>query len=309
MTAGNNGADTPENDDPFAYLYRSEGGEGGAVGQSGDGGAARQPGVPRTSYNQVRAVGQRQYGGQQSQQVTYGQQNAHYAAPETLPGGDRPRQAQGGQAHGGGQEPRRHRNGLLIGAVSVVAVVCIGIGVAMLTNGKDDAEDTAGNAGPTAGESVKPSDKPSSSDAPVDLPQQDAATLKLSPEAITDKAVAGAKASSGAYVVLNKVGASVNWNVDVPKSGDYTLFIDYGVPGKDAKTTLSVNGDPASQKINMSNFAHAEEGAWDKGWTYTYRWIHLNKGTNTVAVSCAEGDQCEANLDQLSLTAGHVKKK
>ena len=25
MTAGNNGADTPENDDPFAYLYRSEG--------------------------------------------------------------------------------------------------------------------------------------------------------------------------------------------------------------------------------------------------------------------------------------------
>lgn len=147
MTAGNNGADTPENDDPFAYLYRSEGGEGGAPGPSGDGPAARQPGVPRTSYNQVRAVGQRQYGQQAPQQVTYGQQNAHYAAPETLPGGDRTRSA---PAPGnGGQEPRRGRNGLLIGAVAVVAVVCIGIGVAMLTNGKNAKDDTAGKPGPT----------------------------------------------------------------------------------------------------------------------------------------------------------------
>jgi hypothetical protein len=55
MTAGNDG--TPENDDPFAYLYRSEGGEqpDPAGGQPAPG----QPGVPRTSYHQVQRVGER----------------------------------------------------------------------------------------------------------------------------------------------------------------------------------------------------------------------------------------------------------
>ncbi|MFI7103412.1 carbohydrate-binding protein [Streptomyces sp. NPDC050161] len=306
MTAGNNGADTPENDDPFGYLYRSEGGDGGA-GATGDGGTARQPGVPRTSYNQVRAVGERQYGGQQQapQQPAYGRPHANYAAPETLPGGDRPQSGRPLQE----QEPRRSHKGLLIGAVAVVAVVCIGISVAMITNNKDDStDDQAGKKEPTAGESVKPSDKPSNSASPVELPQEDAATLKLSPEATTDKSVSGAKSASGAYVVFNKVGASVTWNVDVPKSGDYTLFVDYGVPGKDASATLTTNSGPA-QKIRMSNFAGADEGAWDKGWTYTFGWIHLNEGTNTLALSCADGDKCEANLDHLSLAAGHVKKK
>ncbi|MEV4440203.1 carbohydrate-binding protein, partial [Streptomyces sp. NPDC049577] len=49
MTAGNSGtgtAGTPENDDPFAYLYRSEGGDGT---QGGNQPAGHQPGVPRTS--------------------------------------------------------------------------------------------------------------------------------------------------------------------------------------------------------------------------------------------------------------------
>ncbi|MCI0383666.1 carbohydrate-binding protein, partial [Streptomyces sp. CNQ085] len=91
MTAGNNGSGTPENDDPFAYLYRSEGGTGGDAGA-----AAPQPGVPRTSYNHVRAVGERRYGGQQGQQQgppphqpqqPPHQPSAHYAAPETVPGG------------------------------------------------------------------------------------------------------------------------------------------------------------------------------------------------------------------------------
>lgn len=147
MTVSSNGADTPENDDPFAYLYRSEGGQDGTPGSAGDGAAARKPGVPRTSYNQVRAVGQRQYGQQAPQQITYGQQNATYAAPETLPGGDRTRTTPA-PGHYGDQEPRR-RNGLLIGAVAVVAVVCIGIGVAMLTNG-DKKNDEAAKPGPTA---------------------------------------------------------------------------------------------------------------------------------------------------------------
>ncbi|OKI10075.1 carbohydrate-binding protein [Streptomyces sp. CB02923] len=312
MTAGNNGAGTPEDDDPFAHLYRSEGGEGDAQGAAGGGSAARRPGVPRASYNQVRAVGERQYGQRQygQQQVPaqqpYGQQNAHYAAPETLPGGDNARQ---GPPPGNGGAPRRNHKGLLIGAVAVVAVVCIGIGAAMLTNQNSDKKDEAGGGDPTptAGESVQPSNKPSGKPSQGPLPKEAAAALSLSPEASTDKSVPGAKAANGAYVSLNKVGASATWSVDVPKSGEYTLLVDYAVPGKDMKTTLGVNGGKNDQ-INMSNFAHAAEGAWDKGWTTTFRWITLNEGTNTIKISCEQGDQCEVNLDRVYLKAGHVKR-
>lgn len=300
MTAGNNGADTPENDDPFAYLYRSEGGEGGAPGSAGDGAPTRQPGVPRTSYNQVRAVGQRQYGGQQAPQQTYGQQNAHYAAPETLPGGDRTRPVPA-QGHGG-QEPRRNRNGLLIGAVAVVAVVCIGIGVAMLTNSKDTKGDNAGKPGPTAGDSVAPSDKPSTKPTPGKLPKGDALSMRLEGGASTATDVPGARTATGAYVAgMNAPGASATWTLDVDKPGKYKLWVGYGVPGKDANLTLSVNGKPDPRPINMENFAHAAEGAWDKGWTKTWSYVQLNKGTNTISLSCGTGNQCEVNLDKVWL--------
>ncbi|MEU8784251.1 CBM35 domain-containing protein [Streptomyces sp. NPDC048637] len=300
MTAGNNGADTPENDDPFAYLYRSEGGEGGAQGSAGDGAAARQPGVPRTSYNQVRAVGQRQYGQQAPQQVTYGQQNAHYAAPETLPGGDRTRSAP--VPGNGGPEPRRGRNGLLIGAVAVVAVVCIGIGVAMLTNGKDSKDDTAGKPGPTAGDTVAPDDKPTKKPAPGKLPKGDAGGLRLDGGATTAKDVPGARSSGGTYVGgMNTPGAAATWSVDVDVPGKYKLYVGYGVPGKDANLTLNVNGTADGRPINMENFAHAPEGAWDKGWTETWSYVQLNKGTNTVKLSCESGNQCDVNLDKVWL--------
>ncbi|MFJ6603046.1 carbohydrate-binding protein [Streptomyces lydicus] len=297
MTAGNNGADTPENDDPFGYLYRSEGGQGGSAG---DGAATRQPGVPRTSYNQVRAVGQRQYG-QQSQQVTYGQQNAHYAAPETLPGGDRTRPTPT-SGHGGAPEPRR-RNGLLIGAVAVVAVVCIGIGVAMLTNGNDNKDTSAGKPGPTAGDSVAPSGQPPAKPKPGQLPKQDAGSLRLDGGASTAKDVPGARSAGGTYVAgMNTPGASATWTVDVDAPGRYKLWVGYGVPGKDENLTLNINGKAESRPINMENFAHAPEGAWDKGWTKTWSYIQLNKGTNSVKLSCESGNQCDVNLDKIWLT-------
>ncbi|BDM72886.1 hypothetical protein HEK616_63730 [Streptomyces nigrescens] len=301
MTAGNNGADTPENDDPFAYLYRAEGGEGGAPGSAGAGGAARQPGVPRTSYNQVRAVGQRQYGQQAQQPVTYGQPNATYAAPETLPGGDRTRPV---PAPGRGAEPEpRRRNGLLIGAVAVVAVVCIGIGVAMLTNNGGDTKDAnAGKPGPTAGDTVKPSEPPNSKPKPGELPKEDAGSLRLDGGATTAKDVPGARSAGGTYIGgMNTPGASATWSVDVDTAGKYKLWVGYGVPGKDANLTLNVNGTAIPRPVNMENFAHAPEGAWDKGWTKTWSYVQLNKGTNTVKLSCESGNQCDVNLDQVWL--------
>lgn len=94
MTAGNDG--TPENDDPFAYLYRSEGGEqpDPAEGQPG-------PGMPRTSYNSVQRVGERR--------TPPPQQPGGYGYPPQQPGGygyppQQPQQP-GGYDQGQGQAP------------------------------------------------------------------------------------------------------------------------------------------------------------------------------------------------------------
>ncbi|MER5851415.1 carbohydrate-binding protein [Streptomyces sp. NPDC002012] len=314
MTAGNNGASKPEDDDPFGYLYEDGQAAGAQPPRQGGygypGPAAPQPGVPRTSYNQVRTVGERQYGQQVPHQQPYGQPNAQYAAPETYPGGAPTAQVvqQGGRGRTGGPgKGGPNTKGLLIGAVAVVLVVLIGIGAALLAdNGKKDKKDEATtSAGP--GSQVEDSPKPqqsASSEAPAELPKQDAATLKLGGTAQLDNATEGAKSANGQYINLNEVGRSATWSVEVPKAGEYTLFVTYGVPGKDAKTSLTVNAEQP-RSINMTNFAKAPEGDLSKGWTTTYAYVNLNKGSNTIMISCNEGDQCDANLDQLSLKAGH----
>ncbi|WP_055546580.1 CBM35 domain-containing protein [Streptomyces sp. NBRC 110028] len=328
MTAGNNGSDTPENDDPFAYLYRSEGDQGGQGGQSGQPGPARtggygypgpagrqQPGVPRTSYNHVRAVGERNYGqqipnqqpqgyGQQGQQG-YGRQNAHYAAPETLPGGNGHRQSAAPRGGGGGRGP--NNRGLLIGAVAVVAVVVVGIGVAMLTNG-DDKKDQGDQAGgkPTAASSVEPSGKPEPSEKPGGkLPKEDAASMQLGGGAAPASDVKGAKGKGGTYVGgFNSPGSSATWNVDVDRAKAYKLYVRYGVPGEDQSLSLTVNGKKSDRPISMKNFSNAPKGDYEKGWTYSWSIVQLSQGSNTITLSCGEGDKCDVNLDQMWLKRG-----
>ncbi|MFB6711449.1 MULTISPECIES: carbohydrate-binding protein [unclassified Streptomyces] len=315
MTAGNNGANTPEDDDPFGYLYEDGQAAGAQPPRQGGYGyppVAPQPGVPRTSYNQVRTVGERQYGQQVPHQQAYGQPNAQYAAPETYPGAPTAQvQQQGGRGRTGGPgKGGPNTKGLLIGAVAVVLVVLIGIGAALITgNDKDKKKDGAtSSAGPGSQVQESPKPKPSaSSEAPAELPKQDAATLKLGGSAQLDNTTPGAKSANGQYINLNEVGRSATWSVEVPEAGEYTLFVTYGVPGKDAKTSLTVNSE-APRGINMNNYAKAPEGDLEKGWTTTYAYVNLNKGSNTLMISCNEGDQCDANLDQLSLKAGHVKR-
>ncbi len=324
MTAGNNGTGagtgTPENDDPFGYLYRSEGGDGQTTGGQSPS-ATYQPGVPRTSYNQVRPVGSRQYG---QQPTAAGQRpgagpNPHYAAPETLGAGGAP--TRGGHAQGGhaGAAARPNRRGLLIAAIAVVAVVAGGIGAAMFTNSgpdkDDDKQTTAGGNGQSdsdeagKGESKKKGGKDDSPKNPsaAGILKRDAAGLRLSGGATTAKDVKGAKADGGTYIAgMNTVGAAVEWTLEVPQAGEYTVFVGYGVPGVDANSTLTINGAARSQALNMKNFAQAKSGEWDKGWTRTFAWIDLNKGTNTIKVSCEQGNQCNFNLDQVWLKSGHV---
>ncbi|MGW6454470.1 carbohydrate-binding protein [Streptomyces sp. NPDC055078] len=326
MTAANNGASTPEDDDPFGYLYE-DGQAAGATppGQSrgyGYPGPAAQPGVPRTSYNQVRTVGERQYGQSQQipqqqgyaqghQQQAYGQPNAQYAAPETYPGGPptRPVPPPHSGGRGGGRGP--NTKGLLIGAIAVVAVVVLGIAAALITNDDDKNKDKAGpDSGPSgtqsAGQSPPPSDgaSPQGTDAPAGLPKQDAATLQLGTPAALTKDFKGAKGEGGLAVAFNGVGGSASWSVDVPSGGAYTLYITYSVPGKDAKTSLTINGG-TPRDINMSNFAKASEGDWVKGWTRTFAFVDLKSGKNDLKMSCEQGNQCEALLDQVWLKAGH----
>ncbi|MFF6997443.1 CBM35 domain-containing protein [Streptomyces sp. NPDC008313] len=325
MTPGNNGASTPEDDDPFGYLY-ADGQANGATPPSGGGGYG-YPG----SVNRVRAVGERQYGQPQAQQAPYGQQapaapygqqpqaapygqqgaygrpSAHYAAPETLPGGGDAGTTRQTPADGGGRGRGPNTRGLLIGAIAVVAAVVIGIAIAM-TGGDSDDDKGGAEAGSTATASRSAGPTPSKSGGAEDdaeLPKVDAKALRLDGGAATASDVEGADSAGGVYVGgFNQVGASVTWNVNAPEKGKYTLYVTYGVPGKDADATLTVNADAQTRPLNLGNFAKAAEGDYVKGWTNTYASIQLNKGTNTIKISCEQGNQCDANLDQLWLEKG-----
>ncbi|AXE26905.1 carbohydrate-binding protein [Streptomyces globosus] len=334
----NGGANKPEDDDPFGYLY-ADGQAAGASPPPPGGGysypgptVGGQPGVPRTSYNQVRTVGERTYGGQRAvpQQQPPGYQ-AQYQAPETLQaGGYAPPQQpttamppQGGgsggrSARGGGRGgSSSSRRGMLIAAVAVVAAVAIGIGAA-LTFGDTGDKNTADKGGtqnqpqPPQPQNSGGSEAPSPSASPdVQLPKGDAAGagMALTGGALLQNAVPGGKGAGGQYVGnFNQTGAALTWTADIANGGDYTLFVNYAVPGKDAKVTLTVNGQTPTQSLNLANFAKADAGAWDKGWTRTYAFIKLNKGTNTMKISCEAGNQCEAIFDQLSLGHGWGKR-
>ncbi|WP_340560436.1 hypothetical protein [Streptomyces sp. GSL17-111] len=341
MTAGHNGTTPPEGDDPFGYLYRQEGGAPGA---------APQQGVPRTSYQQVRPVGERRYGTPQGSPAQppqghgggygyppqnpqgahggtggYGYPpqaspeaaypNAHYAAPETQPGGRAATRGTGrpGPGHGGGQR----RNGLLIAALAVVGAVLVGVGAAVAFSGDDN--DKAGANSATDGERQPGSDDPEpKDDAPkdedeqdgeVELPTEDASSLRLDNGPVVAGDIPGSRAEDGKYVAgLNKPGATVTWTTEVPEAGKYTVFVGYTVPGADANARLAINGKPSNRPLNLKNWANAEPDAWEKGWTRTFAWVELQDGQNTIQVSCAEGNACEFAMDRVWLKAGHVEK-
>ncbi|MFH0519245.1 CBM35 domain-containing protein [Streptomyces sp. M41] len=311
MTSGNNGASTPEDDDPFGYLY-ADGQANGAQPPSGG------YGYPN-AVNRVRTVGHRQYGQPAAPQIpqqqgAYGKPNAHYAAPETFPGGapTAPQQpAHSGGGSGGGRGSGPNTKGLLIGAIAVVGAVVIGISVAMLGGSKDDKAKDDATTKPTQSEqSSAPSPSNSNSQAAEeDLPTIDTKALALAGGAATASDIKGAKADGGVYVSgFNQVGSSVTWTVNgIPKSGKYTVNVGYSVPGKDQNATLTVNGTPSENPVDLKNWAKAAEGDYEKGWTATYNWIQLNKGTNTIKVSCEQGNQCDALLDQMWLVKGWVK--
>ncbi|MEV7687245.1 carbohydrate-binding protein [Streptomyces bungoensis] len=302
MTPGDNGASTPEDDDPFGYLYA----DGQARGAQPPSGGYGYP----NAVSRVRTVGERQYGQQPPappQQGAYGQPNAYYQAPETLPGGT-PAAARPGPAAPARRGP--NTKGLLIGAVAVVAAVVIGIGMAMLNGNSDNGKnsDQAGTA-PTQSQSSEPSPSSSASAAAGELPKTDASALTLAGGATKASDVQGAQAAGGTYVGgLNTPGSSATWTVnDIPEAGAYTLFVHFSVAGEDQAMSVTVNGKPFGSKLPLKNYAHAKDGDLAHGWTTTFVWPTLQKGSNTISVSCQPGDKCNALLDQMWIKKGQVK--
>ncbi|WBB64044.1 hypothetical protein O7599_16660 [Streptomyces sp. WMMC500] len=321
MTAGNHGAGTPpEDDDPFAHLYRPE---GGAAPVPGPGeGAAPAPGVPRTSYTQVRAVGERTYGGQQAPQYVpqqqaypYGQSSPspHYAAPETY--GGPPPQPPSFPPGDPGEGPRRGRgggrNGLMLGAVAVVATVVIAIVAAVLFSGDGEESDVGGGDSESVAPSDQAGDGPKNGDDkpekdPTDPPTEDGTKLSLAGGAVVGNDTNVSE--DGSYVHgMETQGASATWEPEVSADGEYTLFVDYSVPGKDADLTLTINGEAAGRPLNMENFAKAGKDDWLAGWTRTYSWISLNEGANEIKLSCESGNKdCQTAISKVSLAEGQV---
>lgn len=322
MTPGNNGASTPEDDDPFGYLY-ADGQANGAQPPSGGGGYG-YPG----SVNRVRAVGERQYGGPPAaaptaqyqqpygqtvpQQQAYGAQpNAAYQAPESFgaPPTQQPPSYDGGRGGGRGRGP--NTKGLLIGAIAVVAAVVIGISVAMM-NGNDDTK-TGDQAGSTPSASQSASSSPSASSSAssgLDTQTIDAKALKLEGGATLASDVEGADADGGIYVTgLNVAGASVTWQINgIPSDGIYTVFAHYSSTSDDQQMTLSVNGKKFGSPFGLKNYRGAKDGDFANGWTTSFVWPSLTKGTNTISLSCENADNCNVLLDQLWVKQGQVKK-
>ncbi|MBA0053903.1 hypothetical protein E0L36_24525 [Streptomyces sp. AJS327] len=309
MTAENEGSDAPRGgDDPFAYLYRQDGGDGSTdqAASTSRPGQPGQPGVPRRSYNQVRPVGQRQYGMPQQRPQPPGD-SAHYAAPETMPGG-RVAARQHGQPSSG-----PNRNGLLIGAIAVVAAVVVGIGAAVLFNGDDTAVGDEPRAGADAGQRGGDEDRDSQGggdeededadqgEKPQGLPKEAAASLRLEGGTKTASDIPGAESPGGTYVagIDSGEGASASWQPELAEAGTYNLYVRYGVPGEDMHLSLTVNGKAHGTGLDMKNHARAEKGDWEKGWSYTYSTVQLTKGKNDVRISCEDGDRCGVNLDRV----------
>ncbi|MYS20924.1 hypothetical protein GA0115240_123833 [Streptomyces sp. DvalAA-14] len=327
MTAGHDG--TPENDDPFGYLYRSEGMEQPEP-------EAPQPRQPRTSYNSVQRVGERrpplqaapQQGGygypQQGQQPggygyppqqgqqQYGQAGGQgqgqqqYGVPQQQSYDAPP---PGGGHRGGSGQDTPSRKGLLIGAVAVVAAVAIGIAFAM-TNGsgsgdKKQAASTPSSAPVTsAAPSTQPT--PSASAGPFASPKVDVSSLALGGGAVPSTQWPGS--DSGTYVDhMGQAGASATWTVTVPKDGPYTFFISYGNAGQTADLTLGVNGTPRTSPVDLPNYGNYTE--WAKAWSnHTYQWVDLKKGANILSLTCMPNTNCGVNLDQVWLKEGQVKQ-
>jgi hypothetical protein len=299
MSAGHTGRGTPEeNDDPFGYLYRPE-----------DGTAPQAPRQP--SYNQVRPVGERTYGGQQGgfrqPQQPPAQPNAYYAAPEaqTQAAGAPPL---GRPPAGRRPEPEPRRNGLLVGAIAVVLAVVLGVGAAIVFSGDDEGGTAGGDPTPTGGtdgpDGEEPSEEPSEDPTdeepdPGEPPVADLAELALGNIGLASD-LGGARSPDGSYIAVQGTpNSSITWTFEVEEAGTYWLRTGYAAVSDGQGMGFSVNGTPRDDGIEMKDYAPGSD-EWDSSWFTTYKIVELEAGSNTVQYTCASS--CDVVIDWIWLT-------
>ncbi|MET9403966.1 carbohydrate-binding protein [Kitasatospora sp. NPDC002965] len=332
-TAGNSGVPqgpeggTPQDDDPFGYLYRPA-----------DGAAAAQPsepqqGVPRTPYSRPMEVGRAQYGQQARPQQPYPAQPGYPQAPQ--PGQPYPPQGEYGGVpaqhpeYGGGAPTQQARyaehsrpqpgeerpgggrgKGAVIGAVAVVAAVAIGAGIALSGGDPDKDKDKnakgatsstgapatpggTGSTSPTAPASATASATPVTGPATVD------ASGLQGQNAPSGNSVKGTKSADGAYLTLQP-GGSVSWNGELAAAGTYKFTVHFNNPGTDVKAVASVNGKDWPGGLSFKNYSPGKEPA--ASWYTTYITPPLQAGANTITLTVPAGSGAIL-VDQVVLEA------
>jgi hypothetical protein len=300
MTASSHGPEeaegrSPQDEDPFAYLYRPADGEDAAA-------------QPRTAYRPMEVgraqYGQQPYGQQQPPRPQPGQHPAQPPRPGTEATTQLPHQqsryAERSRPQPGEVEPRGRGKGPVIGVVAVVAAIAIGSGIALSGNdGK--AKDSAGpgpatSAGHASSASASPSAAASSASASapgvsfLDAGKAQAQGAQLA------NTVKGAISADGNYLTLQQ-GASATWTVTVPTAGQYKFWIHYSNNGDPVKTAVTVNGQDHPGGTTFKSWSKG--GDPSQAWSYTNIWPQLQAGTNAITVSPAGGPVL---VDQVAVT-------
>ncbi|MFE0462720.1 hypothetical protein ACFW1A_26045 [Kitasatospora sp. NPDC058965] len=303
MTASSHGPEeadgrTPQEEDPFGYLYRPAEGEDAAA-------------QPRTAYRPME-VGRAQYGQQPYGQQSYGQQPPRPQQPQPPrgPGGDattqlphqQSRYAERSRPQPGEVEPRGRGKGPVIGVVAVVAAIAIGSGIALSGNDgktKDNAgpgpATSAGHASPSASGSPGASASAAPSATAPGVSFLDAAKAQAQGAQLA-ATVKGAISADGSYLTLQQ-GASATWTVTVPTAGQYKFWIHYSNNGDPVKTAVTVNGQDHPGGTTFKSWSKG--GDPSQAWSYTNIWPQLQAGTNAITVSPAGGPVL---VDQVAVT-------
>lgn len=302
----------PAEDDLFAYLYRSEGGEA-------EGAPERAPGVPRTSYTRPMEVGRTQYGA--PPQHPQGGYPPAYPQPPRGPYGPGPeattqlpnqqsRYAERSRPQPGEDAPRGRGKGPVIAVVAVIAAIAIGSGIALSGNdgksGKDNAAPapsagTSSHTTASGGSSAGSSPSTSSSSSPSPSASDGSFTFVDGSKAQAQGAapgtgVKGAVSSDGSYLTLQQ-GSSATWTFTVPTAGQYKFWVHYNNSGGSVKAAVSVNGQ---DKAGGTTFKNSNPAGSDPYWSYTNIWPDLQAGNNTITVSVPGGGP--VLVDQVALT-------
>ncbi|MHB1876831.1 MAG: TIM-barrel domain-containing protein [Streptosporangiaceae bacterium] len=106
---------------------------------------------------------------------------------------------------------------------------------------------------------------------------------------------------AGFVASYSNPGDDASWQVLGAPAGKAAVTIRYsnyiGALGGPAPRTMTLEVNGAATQVTLP-----PTSSWD-GWATVTEPVSLQAGTNTVAVDCATGDDCNVNVDDISVTA------